>query len=44
MTFTEVFLSHSSADRTVASRIAKRLREHGIPTFYTATDLVGAQQ
>src|SRR5580698_6471639 len=40
----EVFVSHSSADRAMAERIAGCLREHGVPTFYSPVDLVGAQQ
>lgn len=40
----EVFLSHSSHDREMAERIAVLLREHGVPTFYSPTNIVGAQQ
>jgi hypothetical protein len=41
---TEVFLSHSSEDRAMAERIAACLRGHGVPTFYSPVNLVGAQQ
>lgn len=40
----EVFLSHSAKDRAVATRIASLLREHGLPVWYSETNLVGAQQ
>ena len=40
----EVFLSHSSKDRRVASQIAAMLREHGVPVWYSETNLIGAQQ
>ena len=40
----EVFLSHSSKDRRIASRIAAMLREHGVPVWYSETNLFGAQQ
>ena len=40
----EVFLSHANKDRGTASRIAAILREHGIPVWYSETNLLGAQQ
>ena len=40
----EVFLSHSSKDRRMATRIAAVLREHGVPVWYSETNLLGAQQ
>ena len=40
----EVFLSHSSKDRKVAQRLAAILRVHGVPVWYSATNLLGAQQ
>ncbi len=40
----EVFLSHSSRDRWIASRIADMLRCHGIAVWYSRTHLRGAQQ
>lgn len=40
----EVFLSHSSKDRRFAEKIAAVLRDHGVPVWYSATNIVGAQQ
>ena len=40
----EVFLSHSSADRSFAERLAATLRRHGVPVWYSATNILGAQQ
>lgn len=40
----EVFLSHSSRDRKVAERISRTLHAHGVPTFYSPSNLLGAQQ
>ena len=40
----EVFLSHSSQDRAMAARLAEVLTTHGVPVFFTPTDLIGAQQ
>ena len=40
----EVFLSHASKDRRFASSIAAVLREHGVPVWYSETNLLGAQQ
>jgi hypothetical protein len=40
----EVFLSHSSQDREITQRIAVTLRNHGIPVWYSATNIRGAQQ
>jgi hypothetical protein len=40
----EVFLSHSSKDRIVAERIAAVLRGHGVPVWYSESNLIGAQQ
>src|SRR5207302_5970780 len=40
----EVFLSHSSKDREIASRIADVLRDRGVPVWYSETNLRGAQQ
>lgn len=40
----EVFLSHATPDRAMAVRIAHALREHGIPTFFSPFNLMGAQQ
>jgi len=41
---TEVFISHSSRDHEMAERIARQLREHGVPTFFSPANLLGAQQ
>jgi hypothetical protein len=41
---TEVFLSHSATDRALADRVAALLRHHGIPVWYSATNILGAQQ
>ena len=40
----EVFLSHSSADRPFASKLVEVLRRHGIPVWYSDTNILGAQQ
>ncbi len=40
----EVFLSHCSADRVVASALADTLRAHGVPVWYSTTNILGAQQ
>ncbi|MCD9186071.1 MAG: toll/interleukin-1 receptor domain-containing protein [Pyrinomonadaceae bacterium] len=40
----EIFLSHSSSDRDFADAVAKTLRNHGIPTWYSQTNILGAQQ
>ena len=40
----EAFLSHSSKDRQAADRLAKVLTDHGIPVWYSQTELVGAQE
>ena len=40
----EVFLSHSSSDRDFAARLAQMLRAHGIPVWYSQTNILGAQQ
>lgn len=40
----EVFLSHSSLDAKFAERLAAMLREHGIPLWYSPTEILGAQQ
>ena len=40
----EVFLSHASGDRKTARRLAETLRRHGVPVWYSETNLVGAQQ
>jgi hypothetical protein len=40
----EVFLSHSSLDRDFATPLARDLRRHGIPVWFSRTNIVGAQQ
>jgi TIR domain len=40
----EVFLSHSSVDRSIADEVADLLRRHGIPLWYSPTEIRGAQQ
>jgi hypothetical protein len=40
----EVFLSHASADRAIALAVATTLRGHGIPVWYSETDIRGAEQ
>ncbi len=40
----EVFLSHSSQDRAFAERLVDVLRRHGIPVWYSRTDIRGSQQ
>lgn len=40
----EVFLSHSRLDRDFADSIAQTLRNHGIPVWYSQTNILGAQQ
>ncbi|MGD9855266.1 MAG: toll/interleukin-1 receptor domain-containing protein [Planctomycetaceae bacterium] len=41
---TEVFLSHSSKDAAAADRIVEVLRNHGVATFYSPRNILGAQQ
>ena len=40
----EVFLSHSSRDREIATQISDLLWRHDIPVWYSQTHLRGAQQ
>jgi TIR domain len=40
----EVFLSHSSLDRGFASDLATVVRRHGVPVWYSQTNILGAQQ
>lgn len=40
----EVFVSHSSADAQITSGLATTIRNHGIPVWYSATNLIGSQQ
>ena len=40
----EVFLSHSSKDRSFVVRLARMLRQHKIKYWYSATHIAGAKQ
>lgn len=40
----ELFLSHSSLDEEFVTRLADVLRSHGIPVWYSKTNILGAQQ
>ncbi|MFH0980738.1 MAG: toll/interleukin-1 receptor domain-containing protein [Planctomycetota bacterium] len=40
----EVFLSHASRDRSFATRLAEDIRRHGVPVWFSRTNLMGAQQ
>ena len=40
----EVFLSHSSLDRQFADDLAGMMRRHGVPVWYSQTNILGAQQ
>lgn len=40
----EAFLSHSSQDHEFATRLADELGRHGVPVWYSRTNLLGAEQ
>ncbi len=40
----EVFLSHSSSDQQFVSPLAEVLRRHGVPIWYSKTNIHGAQE
>lgn len=40
----EVFLSHSSEDRQFVDQLAAKIRHHGVPVWYSQTNILGAQQ
>jgi hypothetical protein len=40
----EVFLSHASQDARFVTRLAESLQRHGIPVWYSQTNILGAQQ
>jgi hypothetical protein len=40
----EVFLSHSSKNRADAAMLAETLRNHGVPVWYSSTNIRNAQQ
>lgn len=44
MTLHEAFLSHSSLDHDFVTDLATMLRRHGIPLWYSQTNIMGAQQ
>ncbi|HEV2381700.1 MAG TPA: toll/interleukin-1 receptor domain-containing protein [Terriglobia bacterium] len=40
----EVFLSHSAKDRLFVERLARVLQGHGVPFWYSGTNIVGARE
>ncbi len=40
----EVFLSHSSVNKKIASSVAETLRNHGVPVWFSPTNIQTAQQ
>jgi hypothetical protein len=44
MTPREVFLSHASENSAVATAVAATIRNHGVPVWYSRTDIVSARQ
>lgn len=44
MTPHEAFLSHSSLDHNFVTDLATMLRRHGVPIWYSQTNIMGAQQ
>jgi len=40
----EIFLSHSDKDRRFATELVSVLRNHGLPVWYSRTNIRGAQQ
>lgn len=40
----EAFLSHASAQRDFADALSATLRSHGVPLWYSTTNIQGAQQ
>jgi hypothetical protein len=41
---TELFLSHASSDLHLATEVARTLRRHGVPVWFSRTDIRGSQQ
>lgn len=41
---TELFLSHSSLDQEFVTPLGAVLRRHGVPVWYSPTNIIGAQQ
>lgn len=39
----EIFVSHASQDRAFADQLVKVLRHHGLPCWYSRSELIGAQ-
>lgn len=40
----EIFLSHSDQDRQFVERLVSVMRRHGLPVWYSRTDVLGGQQ
>ena len=40
----EVFLSYANKDQSFANELAAMLRGHGLPVWYSSTNILGAQQ
>jgi hypothetical protein len=40
----ELFLSHAHQDREFAGSLAEVMRHHGVPVWYSQTNILGAQQ
>ena len=40
----ELFLSHSNHDRAFALKLAATLRQHGVPTWHSESNIRGGQQ
>ena len=40
----EIFLSHSANDREFINKLANAIRRHGLPVWYSQTNILGAQQ
>lgn len=40
----EVFLSHAHQDKELATQVAETLRRHGVPVWYSPTNILGAEQ
>ena len=40
----EIFLSHSDRDRNFVVKLANAMRRHGLPVWYSRTDIVGSRQ
>lgn len=41
---TEISISHSSLNREFVTHLADTLRRHGLPVWYSQTNILGAQQ